>query len=80
MIVGTVKLVLNDHLKIDKAKVLMKNGSLMEVKSIAECSTWGILQYFRPALSDNQYWKTIFGVLFKWLLKTGFAVYYSAFP
>ena len=55
MIVGTVKLVLNDHLKIDKAKVLMKNGSLMEVKSIAECSTWGILQYFRPALSDNQY-------------------------
>ena len=28
----------------------MKNGSLMEVESIAECSTWSILQYFQPAL------------------------------
>ena len=25
----------------------------MKVKSIAECSPWGILQYFWPALSDN---------------------------
>ena len=38
----TVKPVLNGHLKIDKTKVLMENCSLMEVKSIAECS----LQYF----------------------------------
>ena len=30
--------------KIDKTKVLMANGSLMTVKSIAECSYW-------PALS-----------------------------
>ena len=42
-------------LKIDKTKVLMENGCLMMVKSIAECSPWSILQYFRPALSDNQY-------------------------
>ena len=38
--------------------VLMENGSLMKVESIAECSPWSILQYFWPALSDNWYWKT----------------------
>ena len=32
----TVKPVLNGHLKIDKTKVLMENGSLMKVESIAE--------------------------------------------
>ena len=31
----------------------MANGSLMKVKSIAECSHWSILQYFLPALNDN---------------------------
>ena len=43
---GTVKPVLSSHLKIDKTKVLMENGSLMKVESIAECSPWSILQYF----------------------------------
>ena len=33
-----------------------------------------ILQYFWPALSKNRSWKSIFGVLFEWLLKTGFTV------
>ena len=47
----TVKPVLRDHSKIDKTKILMTNGSLMKVESIAEC--WSILQYFWPALSDN---------------------------
>ena len=44
----TVKPVLSGHLKLDKTKVLMENGSLMEVKSIEECSPWSIhiLQYF----------------------------------
>ena len=51
----TVKHVLSGHLKIDKTKVLMENGSLMKVESIAECSPWSTLQYFRPALSDNPY-------------------------
>ena len=32
----------------------------MQVKIIAECSPWSILQYFWPALSDNLYWKPIF--------------------
>ena len=35
---------LNDHSKIDKRKVLMTTGSLMNVESIAECSLWSILQ------------------------------------
>ena len=56
---GTIKPVLSSHLKIDKTKVLMENGSLMKVKSIAECSPWSILQYFWPALSNNWYWKPI---------------------
>ena len=42
----TVKPVLSGHSKIDKTKILMMNGSLMKVESIAECSHWSILQYF----------------------------------
>ena len=49
---NTVKPVLSGQLKIDKTKVLMENGSLMQVKSIAECS---LLQYFWRALSGNRY-------------------------
>ena len=33
-----VKTFLSGHSKIDKTKVLMANGSLIKVKSIAECS------------------------------------------
>ena len=47
-------------LKKDKSKILMTNGSLMKVQSIAECSPWSILQYFWPALSDNWFSKPIF--------------------
>ena len=69
---NTVKTVLSGHSKIDKTKILLTNGSLMKVESIAEC--WSILQYFWPALSDNWSWKPIFGLLFEWPLKTGFTV------
>ena len=58
----TVKPVLSGHSKIDKTKILMTNGSLMKLKSIAECSPWSILQYFWPALNDNWSWKPIFGL------------------
>ena len=34
--------------------VYLTNGILMKVESIAECSPWSILQYFRPALSETQ--------------------------
>ena len=44
-LVHTVKPVHSGHSKIDKTKFLKTNGSLMKVKSIAECS-WSILQYF----------------------------------
>ena len=44
--ISTVKPVLSGHSKIDKTKILMKNGSLMKVESIAECSKGSILQYF----------------------------------
>ena len=39
----TVKPVLSGHLKIDKTKVLMANGSLMKVKSIAECMEHSVI-------------------------------------
>ena len=42
----TVKPVLSGHLKIDKTKLLMANGSLRTVESIAECSHLSILQFF----------------------------------
>ena len=55
----------------------MTNGSLMKVKSIAECSLWSILQYFWPALSDNCAWKPIFGLFFwEWLLLQRFYCYH----
>ena len=39
----------------------MTKCSLMQVKSIADCSKGSILQYFWPALSNNWSWKPIFG-------------------
>ena len=38
--VHTAKPVLSGHSKIDKTKILMTNGSLMKVESIAESSNW----------------------------------------
>ena len=43
------KTCVNSHTKKDKANILMTNGSLMQVKCIAECSKGSILQYFWPA-------------------------------
>ena len=42
----TANPVLSSHFKIDKTKVLMKNGSLMQVKNIAECSKWPLMTCF----------------------------------
>ena len=40
----TVKPVLSGHSKIDKTKILMRNGSLMKAESIAEfsCNTFDL--------------------------------------
>ena len=50
----TVKPVLNGRLKIGKTKVLLENGSLMKVESIALCSPWSTLQYFWIGI-DHQF-------------------------
>ena len=42
----TVKPVLSGHSKIDKTKILKTNGSLMKVKSIAECSLGAFCNIF----------------------------------
>ena len=40
-------------LKNRNKKTVMKNGGLLKVERIAECSPLSILQCFWPALSDN---------------------------
>ena len=61
IMVSEVKPALSGNSKIDKTKVLKTNGSLMKVDRIAKCSL-GIMQYFRPAWSDNWSWNPIFGI------------------
>ena len=69
------KTCLKQPLEKDKTKILMTSGSLMKVESIAECSHWT----FTPALCDNgSCVKTIFGLLFEWMLKTGFTAYVNS--
>ena len=41
------------HLKIDKTKILMTNGSLMKVESIAECCNTFDLHYTIIALEKQ---------------------------
>ena len=51
--------VLSGHSKIDKTKVLKTNGSLMKVKSIAECSIGAFFNTFDLHLAiiglENQF-------------------------
>ena len=47
---ATVKPVLSGHSKRTPKLVFNTDYRLMQVKSIAECSPWSILQYFRPSL------------------------------
>ena len=44
--VHTVKPVLSGHSKIDKTKVLKTGGSLLQVKSITECSSGAFCNSF----------------------------------
>ena len=44
----------------DQKWVLKTNYRLVQVKSIAECSKGGILQYFRPALSYHMALRPLF--------------------
>ena len=70
----TVKPVLRGHSKKTKNWVFKTDSLLMQVKSIAECSLWGIPQYFQLALSDIGLEKTQVLIFFEWPLKTGFSV------
>ena len=64
--------VLSNHSKINQAKILMTNDSLMKVESIAECSLGAFCNTFdlRQAIIglETQFWS------FEWSLKTGFTV------
>ena len=56
IIAYTVKPVLRGHSKEDQKLVL----SLMQVKSIAECSNGSILQHFRPSFSYHLSLRSLF--------------------
>ena len=56
------KICVKRPLKNRQNKDLNDKCSLMKVESTAECSRWSILQCFWPAVSDNWYWKPIFGL------------------
>ena len=68
-LVTTVKPVLSDYSKIDKAKILLTNGSLMKGKRIAECSHSAIIL---TCIKQKSVLITNFGLLFEWPLMTGF--------
>ena len=62
----TVKPVLSGHSKIDKTKILMTNGTLMKVESIAECSPWSILQLLLTCIKQQLVLKIIFWSFWEW--------------
>ena len=70
----TVKPVLSSHSKIDKTKVLKTDGSLTQVKSIAECSLGAFCNtfdlYYAICHLKNIFWSS-----FEWPLKKGFTVF-----
>ena len=76
MWIYTVKPVLSGHSK-RRPKLVFKTGfRLMQVKSIAECSPWSILQYFGPSLSHLLSIRFLFCLsIFEWPPKTGFTVH-----
>ena len=56
----TVKPVLNGHSQKTQNLVFKTNYCLMQVKSIAECSKWSILQYFRPSFRYHWSLRSLF--------------------
>ena len=68
----TVKPVLSGHSQKHQKWVFKTNYCLMQVKSIAECSPWIILQYFRPTLGLPHGFKTFVLFIFELSLKTSF--------
>ena len=62
ILLSTVKPVLSGHLEIDKTKVFKTNGSLMYVKSIAECSLGAFCNTFDLHWAiiglENKFWSS----------------------
>ena len=56
-------------LKEDKNLVLKTKYRLMQVKSIAECSKWSLLRYFRPSLSYHLSLRSDFCLFFSGRLR-----------
>ena len=59
----TVKPVLSGHSKIDKTNILMTDGSLMKVESIAECSLGAFCNTFDLhlaiiGLENQKFWSS----------------------
>ena len=53
------------------------NYRLMQVKSIAECFTESILQYFQPSLSYQLSLRSLFCLFFEWPFYTGLTVHHE---
>ena len=70
----TLKPLLRGHSKIDINKILMTNGSLMQVESIAKCSPWTVCNTFDLHLAIICLEINLV-FFFEWLLKTDFTVY-----
>ena len=70
---SAVKPVQNGHSKIDKTEVLNKNGSLMKVESIAECSLGTFCNAIDLHLAIIGLESQI-SVFYEWPLKTDFTV------
>ena len=70
----TVSPVLRGQSKIDKTLDLKTDGSLMQVKRIAECSLGAFCNTFDLHYGiidlESNFWYS-----FEWLLKTGFTVF-----
>ena len=68
----------NGHSKIDKTKILMTNGSLMKVESIAECPPLEHPAILLTFIKRLLVLKTNFMSFWEWLFYTGFTVLYHS--
>ena len=76
--IHTVKPVLNGHSKRRPKLVFKTDYRLMQVKSIAECSKWSILQYFRPSLSYHLPLRALFCLFLSGRLRQVLLYMYSS--
>ena len=71
---STVKPVLSGHPKKDQTLVFKTNHRLMQVKSIAECSSREHSAILSTCIRLPSVFKTLVLSTFEWPLKTGFSV------